>query len=211
MNEQINLSGLEKRAWRSAFQDGIWDIYFGLLFLGLGIAPFGEVFGLPEELGIMIIVLCCNSIAVLFLILGKKYITIGRMGYVKFGTKRKKLKKRLLVFLIFNVILAFVFLFVNISGIFDSLNIGVFIEPLVIGLLLITVPLSILAYFLEFHRLYIYAIIFGLGFFNSELIFPLVGSPLDLFLSLGLIGIIVIMIGSVYLARFIRKYPSSKN
>ena len=134
-----------------------------------------------------------------------------RLGFVKFGAKRKKLKKRLLVFLVFNLILAFVFFFVNISGIFELLNVGGFIEPLVIGLLLITVPLSILAYFLEFHRLYIYAIIFGMGFFNSELLFLIVGSPLDLFLSLGLIGIIVILIGSVYLAQFIRKYPSSKN
>jgi hypothetical protein len=179
--------------------------------LGLGIAPFGETLGLPEELGTMIIVLCWNTIAVLFLILSKKYITIPRLGYVKFGAKRKKLKKRLLAFLVFNVILAIVFLFVNISGIFDPLNIGVYIEPLVIGLLLITIPLSILAYFLEYHRLYIYAILFGMGFFNSELLFPLVGSPLDLFLSLGLVGIIVILIGSVYLAIFIRKYPSSKN
>jgi hypothetical protein len=32
-------------------------------------------------------------------------------------------------------------------------NIGSLIEPLVIGFLLITFPLSILAYFLEFHRL----------------------------------------------------------
>jgi hypothetical protein len=211
VGEQIDLSGLEKKAWRSAFQDGIWDIYFGLLFLGLGITPFGESFGLPEELGTMIILLCWNSITVLFLILSKKFITIPRLGFVKFGTKRKKLKKRLLAFLSFNLILALIFIFINISGIFESLNVGVFFEPLIIGLLLITVPLSVLAYFLEFHRLYIYAIIFGMGFFNSELLFPLVGSPLDLFLSLGLVGIIVILIGSVYLARFIRKYPPSKN
>jgi hypothetical protein len=155
VNEHIDLKGLEKKAWRSAFQDGIWDIYFGWLFLGLAIAPFGDTFGLPAELGSMIIVLCWNSMAVLFLILGKKFITIPRMGFVKFGAKRKKMKKRLLAFLIFNVILAFLLLFINISGFFNMLNIGGLTEPLVVGLLLITVPLSILAYFLEFHRLYI--------------------------------------------------------
>ncbi len=206
----MDLKALEKKAWRSVFQDGIWDIYFGLLFLGLAVASFGDIFGLPSELGSMIIILCWNSITVLFLILGKKFITIPRIGFVKFGTKRKKLKKRMLGFLIFNLILAFLFLFVNLSGIFERLNIGGLIEPLVVGLLLITIPLSILAYFLEFHRLYIYAILFGLGFFNSELLFPLVGSPLDLFLSQGLIGIIVILIGSVFLIQFLRKYPSSK-
>ena len=210
MNEQIDLKGLEKRAWRSAFQDGIWDIYLGLLFLGLAIAPFGDIFGLPAELGSVIIVICCNSIAILFLILGKKFITIPRIGFVKFGAKRKKTKKRLLAFLVFNVLLAFLLLFVNISGIFEWLNIGGIIEPLIIGLLLITVPLSILAYFLEFHRLYIYAIFFGLGFFNSELLYPFVGSPIDLFLSLGLVGIAVFSIGLIHLIRFLRKYPSSQ-
>ena len=210
MSDQIDLKGIEKKAWRSAFQDGIWDIYFGSLFLGMAVALFGDSFGLAPELGSMIIILCWNSLTVLFLILGKKFITTPRIGFVKFGIKRKKLKKRMLGFLIFNLILAFLFLFVNISGIFELFNIGGFIEPLVVGLLLITVPLSILAYFLEFHRLYIYAILFGLGFFNSELLFPLVGSPLDLFLSQGLIGIIVILIGSGFLIQFLRKYPLSK-
>ena len=107
MSEQIDLKGLEKRAWRSAFQDGIWDIYLGLLFLGLAIAPFGDAFGLPADLGGMIIILCWNSMTVLFLILGKKFITIPRIGFVKFGAKRKKMKKRLLVFLIFNVFITF--------------------------------------------------------------------------------------------------------
>ena len=132
------------------------------------------------------------------------------MGYVKFGAKRKKTKKRLLAFLIFNVILAFLFLFVNLSGIFELLNIGGLIEPLVVGLLLITVPLSVLAYFLEYHRLYLYSIIFGLGFFISELLFPIVGSPLDLFISLGSPGISVIIIGLVYLIKFFRKNPTSQ-
>lgn len=210
MNEQFDLRGLEKRAWRSAFQDGIWDLYFGWLFLGLGIAPFGDNFGLPGDVGSMIIILCWNIIAVLFLILGKKFITNPRIGFVKFGAKRKKMKKRLLGFLVFNMILVFLFLFVNISGFFDALNIGGLTEPLVVGLLLITVPLSILAYFLEYHRLYIYAIVFGLGFFISELLYPLVGSPLDLFLSQGLVGIAVFSIGLVYLTQFLRKYPTSK-
>ena len=210
MTEQIDLKGLENKAWKSAFQDGIWDIYFGWLFLGLAIAPFGDTFGLPGDIGSMIVIFCWNIFAVLFLILGKKKITIPRIGFVKFGAKRKKMKKRLLAFLIFNMFLAFLLLFVNISGIFNSLNIGGLIEPLVVGLLLITVPLSILAYFLEFHRLYIYALLFGLGFFISELLYPFVGSPLDLFLSQGLVGFAVFSIGVVYLVQFLRKYPSSQ-
>ncbi|MFX0008852.1 MAG: hypothetical protein ACFE9R_00945, partial [Candidatus Hermodarchaeota archaeon] len=118
MEEQIDLKGLERKAWRSTFQDGIWDIFMGLLILGLSIAPFGEKIGLSGELGSMIIVLCWNSIAVVFLILGKKFITVPRIGYVKFGAKRKKVKKRLLTFLVFNFVLALLFLFINLSVLF---------------------------------------------------------------------------------------------
>ena len=210
MNEEINLKGLEKRAWRSTYQDGIWDIYFGMIFLGIALVIVGDEFGMPSELGSMIIMICWYSIAILFLMLGKKFITLPRMGFVKFGAKRKKIKKRLLGFLIINLLLAFLFLFVNMSGIFTLLNIEGLARPLVVGLLLITVPLSILAYFLEYHRLYLYAIFFGLGFFFSELLYPLLGSPLDLFLSIGSIGIAVIFIGFVYFIRFLRKYSISQ-
>ena len=210
MSEQIDLKGLEKKAWRSTYQDGIWDIYFGMLILGMALAPYGENFGLPSELGSMIVVFCIDLMAVIFLILGKKYITIPRIGFVKFGVRRKRIKKYLLGFLIFNLLLAFVFLFADVSGIFNFFNIEGIIRPLVVGLLLITVPLSLLAYFLGYQRLYIYAIFFGLGLFFSDVLYPFVGSPLDLLLGEGLTGIVAIIIGLAYLVKFLHKYPISK-
>ena len=210
MSEQIDLKVLEKRAWRSAYQDGIWDIYFGLLFLGMAFAPLGETIDSPSELGIILILVPWYSIAVLILMLGKKFITIPRIGFVKFGAKRKKVKKTLLGLLIFNVILALLFFIVDIGGLFTFLNIEGLAQPLVIGLFLITVPLSILAYFLEYHRLYGYATFFGFSFFSSELLYPLVGSPLDLMLSQGSVGIVAMIIGLIYLVQFLRKYPLSQ-
>jgi hypothetical protein len=32
VSKSINLKELERKAWRSVFQDGLWDIYLGLLF-----------------------------------------------------------------------------------------------------------------------------------------------------------------------------------
>ncbi len=43
MNDAMDLKMLEKNAWRSFHQDGLWDIYLGLIlwalaiFLGSGI------------------------------------------------------------------------------------------------------------------------------------------------------------------------------
>ena len=36
MSEMIDLHHVERRAWRLYFQDGLWDIFLGLLFLGWG-------------------------------------------------------------------------------------------------------------------------------------------------------------------------------
>ena len=37
MQPEINLKELERRAWRSVFQDGLWDIYLGLLLMAMAI------------------------------------------------------------------------------------------------------------------------------------------------------------------------------
>ena len=37
MSEMIDLHHVERRAWRLYFQDGLWDIFLGLLFLGTGL------------------------------------------------------------------------------------------------------------------------------------------------------------------------------
>ena len=36
MSEKIDLKELERRAFRSTFQDGLWDIFLGLLLLNMG-------------------------------------------------------------------------------------------------------------------------------------------------------------------------------
>jgi hypothetical protein len=182
--------------------------------LGFGLSALAEFIPLPEnqfvDFGIIAILLPWNVITVLILIFGKKYITIPRLGFVKFGEKRKKIKKRLLIFLIINVVVAFVLLFFRISGIFSSLQLNTSIESLIIGILFITLPFSVFAFFLDFYRLFFYAILSGLGFFFTELIYPLVGEPYDVLLSFGAIGIIITTIGLIYLVQFLLKYPLSE-
>jgi len=214
MSDSVDIKALEKKAWRSTFQDGIWDIFFGLLFLGFGLSTLAELIDLPEnqffDLGVIIILIPWNMTTVLFLYLGKKFITIPRLGFVKFGARRKKTRKRLIIFLIINVVFAFLFLILSFSGISSMFQLNPLLDPLLVGLLLITFPLSIFAFFLDFYRLIFYSILAGLGFFISELFYPLVGSLYDILLSFGLIGIIIFTSGLFYLTKFLRKYPISR-
>ena len=205
MVENVDLKEIEKKAWRATYQDGLWDIYMGLLITGFALIFYLNFLGLEEPL--LIFFLCCwVTIPILILSFGKKFITPKRIGSVKFGKKRKKTKKRLTYFLTANVFILLMFLILTQLGLFELIPLEGLMVPLFFGLF-ISIPLSIVAYFLDFSRLYVYAIIFGLGYLLSELFYPIVGAPLDSFLSFGVPGIIITLIGVYFLISFLKKYP----
>jgi len=105
MNEKINLKEIEKKAYRFTFQDGIYDIMFGVLLrelIGLGYILF---LAIP---------------APLLLTLGKKYITTPRIGIVKFGLKRQASYKKFVTISVILVILTVVLLILTITNIFPG-------------------------------------------------------------------------------------------
>ena len=119
MNTNNNIKDLEKKVWISTFQDGFWDIYFGLIIMGLGLAPLGRFLGLPETIGVLMLIFSWNMGAVFIFILGKIYISRPRIGFVKFGQIRKKRNKILAVFLSINVGLTVIMLIFTLVGFFQ--------------------------------------------------------------------------------------------
>ena len=66
------------------------------------------------------------------------------------------------------------------------------------------------AYFLQFSRLYLYAVFVGFGFTLMELLYPYTREPLNAILAYGLPGTLVTAFGLIMLARFMSKYPPHK-
>ena len=205
MVENIDLKEIEKKAWRSTYQDGLWDIYIGLLITGYALIFYLNFLGFEEPLLIFFLI-GWNAIPIVILSFGKKFITPKRIGSVKFGKKRKETKKKLMYFLTANAFILLIFSIVTPLGLFELFPLQGLMVPLILGLF-ITIPLSIVAYFLDYSRLYVYSIFFGLGYFLSDLLFPLVGSPLDSILSFGVPGIVITLIGLYFLISFLKKYP----
>jgi hypothetical protein len=81
---------------------------------------------------------------------------------------------------------------------------------LIIGTLFITFPICIIAYLLQFERLYLIAIMGGLGLSVAELFRPVLGSPLHSILTFSVIGGIITTWGIVIFVRFLKEYPSPK-
>jgi len=211
VTEQIEIKELEKKAWKSTFQDGFWDIYFGLILSGLGFSWLGSYFGLPETVDVLVTLFSWDLGAMGILFLGKKYITQPRMGFVKFGPRRKKKKKMLAIFLGLNVALTIITLILTMLGFLQQLIIPGFVLMLAIGLIFITVPFSTIAYFLQLKRLYLYALLGGFGLSFSEILFPITGSPINDFITFGGIGLIITLTGLTIFIRFLRNYPMKKD
>jgi len=209
MSETIDLKSLEKKAWRSTFQDGLWDIYFGLIIMGLGLAPLGRFLGLPETIGVLMLVFSWDMAAMLIMFLGKRFITKPRIGYVKFGKIRKKRNKLLAVFLGINVGLTVIIFIFTLLGMFQ-LSLPGYMVMLVIGLLFITTPFSFIAYFIQLKRVYLYALLGGFGLFFSELLDPILDAPFDDILVFVPFGGMILVFGIIILIHFLSKYQLAK-
>ncbi len=211
MSKNMDLKTLEKRAYRSTFEDGIWDLFIGLIILSLGLAPlFGLASNFTDFWSIIIPSLIINILAFLVFYLGKKYITIPRIGYVKFGLKRKSKQLKLKVFLLFVFFVNVILLILPLIGITDYIQVEPLFKTLLLGFGAFTLPFCVVAYFLDFARLYYYAFSIGIGFILTYFLTPILGYPLDTIITFCTIGVIIVLIGLYYFIYFLKKYPLSK-
>jgi len=191
MTEKMNLKEIEKKAYRFTFQDGIYDIMFGVLLVSFALAPIiREVIGLGYILFVVIP-------APLILVLGKKYITVPRIGIVKFGLKRRDAYKKLVTISVILVIITFILLIMTITKTFPG-TLGTMLDgfavPLIIGI----------------STFWVYGLIIGVGIIVAEVLYKTVGTPLAGIITFGIPGILILFYGVLILSRFLRKYPLPK-
>lgn len=201
----ISAKELEKRAFRSTFQDGIWDIYLGLLLLNMsmsvGLAKLTSLN--PMNLGILLLILAIIIMVGFFL--GKKYITAPRLGMVKFGAERQRKVKKVSLVLSLSALMGLVtFLgFGSLTELFGGLP-G-WVVPL--GLFGVTsvVVFSLGAYYLDYTRAYLYgwcyALAFPFGIFLQE------STMFGFLIAYTIFSMVMIVPGVILLIRFIRENP----
>mgnify|MGYP001091461363 CR=1 FL=1 len=206
MSQNINLKELERKAWTSYFQDGLWDIYLGLLLLAMAVSALLSDVGFSESWQ-MTLLIGLEVLAMLVLWVGKKLITVPRMGRVKFGPKRKAKLSWVMVILFISVLVG--------AGVFVA---GLAMRPDRPGWLNATfflpaawvvntiVVFSLGAYFLDFNRLYLIGVMYALAVPLDILFRQLTDIDLS-FLAYGVPAMVILIVGLVMLARFLRDYP----
>jgi len=200
--DEIDLTKIERKAFRFTFQHGLYDIFVGLILVGVSLGP--SLYGiLPTPLNFFI----PESLGVIIYLLGMRYIVNPRMGIVRFSEKRKKDSKKLMVIMIGSAAVTLMAFIWSITSDFQSVLFGSLAGWLIIGLLLTTLPIATIAYFLDIDRIYVYAVLVGIGIPSIEFLKNYMDYSLASISVNGSIGIIIVLNGLILLNRFLQKYP----
>ena len=190
MTKKIDLREIEKKAWTAYFRDGLWDIFIASMMLTMAIRTLTDNvwFTLGMFTGVPI------------MIIGKKFITIPRLGRVKFSQLRMKRQIKLVASIGIAVCATVGFLLLISMGweppkVITSLGMAIFLA----------LTFGLIAYFLDFSRLFIYGLMFAI----NEIIWGHFGEPTGPYVVL-IFGSTVLVIGLIILVSFIRKYPLPK-
>jgi hypothetical protein len=100
MTEGVSLEKVERKAWASYFEDGLWDIFLGAMLL------IGGIRSVTDYVWYTLLILPL----ILVLPVGKRLITTPRLGYAKFGPSRKTKQEKAVVALIISVLAVFALL-----------------------------------------------------------------------------------------------------
>lgn len=196
MHQANSLKEIERQAYRSTFADGIYDIFFGAGFLILAWIPALDFFGIPRLFGYLF-----GVVAILATWLGKRYVTIPRLGAVEFGPKRRS-RKWLFALICAAIIFLVMPLVIMMSAQdFSGGRLWLMISPLA------ALFIALGAYLMDYPRLYIYAVVLVYGILQAEFLREYVGSPLDSLISFGIPGVIILGYGLSLLLRFVKRYP----
>jgi hypothetical protein len=209
MSTQLNLKEIERKAFRSTYQDGLLDICISSVVGSMALLMFNVV---RDDYPWLYLVLAFLGICAGQLVFwaGKKFVTLPRMGQVKFGEIRRKRKKTLALILAV-VVLIQVGIVLLTAGAWAIPAWGDKLQELfpdrnatdllvaAVGALFVGPSMMAVAYFTDFPRGYYIALVLALGVFMMIWFWQ----PL---IQVGAAFLILIP-GLVLFVRFLRQYP----
>ena len=206
MSKNIDLKVLEKKAWRSVFQDGLWDIYLGIILMSFAVSAWLDKQPIDDDLrmGIYIGVMVFGMIV---LYAGKRFITMPRLGQVKFGAERQKRRNVVRLVLLISVLVGLLLRWLSaifFGGDRDVPSKWFFPAIWVLNMLIV---FGLGAYFLEYERLYLIGFLYALVLPLDVFVKNVTQRDLDVYIFSGA-GLIILFMGISYLLRFLRDYKS---
>jgi hypothetical protein len=215
VSQTLDLKQLERLAFRRTYQDGLYDIYLGGIFVSFAVFAFTVFPGSETESLVPLVYLVLGiGLSGLLFGLGKKYITLPRIGLVNFGPARRKRKKDLALALAIIVAVQVVVILLQFSSLqFPAVRDA--LTPLlgrvggnrlmvaIVASVFVAPGLLLIAYKGDIPRGYFHAVVMTLAIFLMIL--------LDSAWWMVLGGVLVLVPGLVLLFLFLQNYPLEKS
>jgi len=210
--QHVSLRELERKAWTSLFQDGLWDIFLGLLLASSAVNAWLSDTGAPSTTRIptYMAIIVLGGLA---LWVGKRFITMPRMGYVRFGPRRRARLNRLRAVILLSVLVIAALFLAGLGmqnhwlGRPEWWLIGRIPMASAMVTLNFLVVFSLMAYLMDFSRLYLYGVLFALQEVLGVALRELAGVDIGFLVGSALSAAIVLLMGIVVFVRFLGEYP----
>ncbi len=196
-----SLKQIEKRAFRAILNDGLFDIFFGTLFLFLAFLPVLESVGISKTYGYLL-----GAFYAILLWVGRRLITAPRIGRVEYGQSRRKKNLAMTIICIAIFVLTLPLLIMTLA---QGVSFGSGASPSVMLTVgpIIALYIAIAGYFLEYPRLYLYAAVLVFGLVQIEFLHSIVGRPLDSLIGFGISGSVILIYGIGLFLKFLKDHP----
>ena len=193
MKAEVSLRNLEKKTASLIFTTGLVDIEIALIWIVSSLAM------LFDDYRYYIYVLFLVPVA--FILLSVRYIVHPRLGKVNFTQNRVKRNRS---FYIITTLILVVLVLFTAFGKSDFLS-NIINPGYIVAGIMFTICAAI-AYFLNFRRMYFYAFLITAGFLVSEHLRSSLVEFKSGYVYL-IVASIILIIGCLYLFRFLKKYP----
>ncbi|MEJ2600959.1 MAG: hypothetical protein P8Z00_21685 [Anaerolineales bacterium] len=210
MSGPYNLRQIQRRTFQlMSFEDGLWDLLLGTIFMFLAIYPITRQLLGPEWN--LILFLCMLALVVVIQLVVRRLVSEPRIGYVQ---PRRTPKLRLLAVITVVMVLAtFGLVLLTLLGPGSEPTSSIQAEASpgrsylveLIVLLAMGALFSAMGYLFGVARLYFYGWMLGLANLASVYMEHNAGWVFNL--PLAIAAGIILLIGFVLLIRFLRKYP----
>lgn len=208
-----DLKAVEKKAFKATFEDGVWDLYLGVLLLPLVIFPWVHYVLKADLTWAVLSMMLIYALGFAGFRWLKYHVTLPRLGMIKPGPDRQKklhiLRITLVVAGLSVVVLVLVTIF---ASVFSQIVVfGISLQTVIFGIPLVLWKFTFLAiigawlasWLLDFPRLLLYGVLFGIAIpVDSVYFFESGWMPLT-----SLAVLLAIATGLAYLLRFLKRYP----
>lgn len=202
METKTFLSSVESKAYRTFYTDGLMDIFFGLLLIGVGCNVLRLRMGMDTSTLITLAVL----LLIPAFILSRLYITRPRLGYVRFGEKRKRRKALALLIAVLTQMIFGFLLWMTFRNNSNDQLLQKFFNPYT-EFFFIVIVFSLIGYLIDYNRLYLIGFAVGIGLRLSDALENVTQSVVVVSLSFGIAGLFLTALGLILLVRFLHDYP----